>query len=555
MKKYEKKRNQKIFEVLLILKSIYLLMALVALTSTVDINKIDNPIAVAVSAIGVLLFMITYFMLVVYYHKHFVDRSNRIAKVIEIIILLFIFTTIVMFTGGNESPYKFICIFIVLISTIQFGEKHSIITALILSLELILIDFMMSPNKETLSIYFERDLVLIASLLVTAFILSMYVNIEVEYSKDLKRLANVDELTGLFNHRYLQQQLTKVIKDSEEKKENASLLFMDIDYFKNYNDINGHQHGDWVLKKIGIILKESIRENDIVARYGGEEFVAILPNTDKNTAIEIGEKIRKTVEDTYFYAQENQPDENMTISVGVSCYPENGKSKHELINAADDALYRAKFFNKNRVEAYYSVLDEVDDSLYINEKIKKSLKAFISMINKKDKYTYGHTERVVIYSKWFAEFLGLSEEEKIDIKLAAYLHDIGKVELPEELLNKRTKLTDDEFSKIKEHPVVSAELIESMKPFERLTPVVKYHHERYDGRGYPDKLEGEKIPYLSRIITIADSFDAMTSHRPYNFRKSRDEAIEELRNNAGTQFDPALVEKFISMLEKYSDKI
>lgn len=218
MKKYEKKRNQKIFEVLLILKSIYLLMALVALTSTVDINKIDNPITVAVSAIGVLLFMITYFMLVVYYHKHFVDRSNRIAKVIEIIILLFIFTTIVMFTGGNESPYKFICIFIVLIPTIQFGEKHSIITALILSLELILIDFVMSPNKETLSIYFERDLVLIASLLVTAFILSMYVNIEREHSKDLKRLANVDELTGLFNHRYLQQQLTKVIKDSEEKK-------------------------------------------------------------------------------------------------------------------------------------------------------------------------------------------------------------------------------------------------------------------------------------------------------------------------------------------------
>lgn len=555
MEKFEKRRNQKIFDVLLLLKVIYMMIVSVAIASSRSLKKIGNPLVITALAIIVLLFMLIYFLWVAYYKKDLEYCEHKLEDVVEMILLLIIFTIVLLLTGNIKSPYKFISIFLVLIETIQFGKKYSSVIAIILSVELLFMDFIVTQNKESLSVYFGRDLVLIVTLLVTAFVLSIYVDIEREHSKDLKRLANVDELTGLFNHRYLQQQLTKVIKDSEEKKENASLLFMDIDYFKNYNDINGHQHGDWVLKKIGIILKESIRENDIVARYGGEEFVAILPNTDKNTAIEIGEKIRKTIEDTYFYAQENQPDENMTISVGVSCYPENGKSKHELINAADDALYRAKFFNKNRVEAYYSVLDEVDDSLYINEKIKKSLKAFISMINKKDKYTYGHTERVVIYSKWFAEFLGLSEEEKIDIKLAAYLHDIGKVELPEELLNKRTKLTDDEFSKIKEHPVVSAELIESMKPFERLTPVVKYHHERYDGRGYPDKLEGEKIPYLSRIITIADSFDAMTSHRPYNFRKSRDEAIEELRNNAGTQFDPALVEKFISMLEKYSDKI
>ncbi len=328
---------------------------------------------------------------------------------------------------------------------------------------------------------------------------------------------------------------------------------MDIDYFKNYNDINGHQSGDLLLKQIGKILKESIRENDVVARYGGEEFAAILPNTDEESAIEIGEKIRSAIQNTKFVGQENQPNKNITISIGVSSYPTRAISKHQLINTADDALYRAKSFNKNRVESYHSVLDDLCKQMDIKEDTIKSLKTFINMINLKDRYTYGHTERVVIYVKWFAQMLKLKEEHQAQIQIAAYLHDIGKLEIPEEVLNKKGRLTNTEFQMFKDHPEVGVGLIQNIKPFEAFVPLIKHHHERYDGGGYPDGLKGHEIPYLARMLTIADSFDAMTSNRPYNVRKSHEEGIEELRLNAGLQFDPELVEIFIEMLEKYKE--
>ncbi len=341
--------------------------------------------------------------------------------------------------------------------------------------------------------------------------------------------------------------------DSQENIKDLSLLFMDIDYFKNYNDINGHQAGDLLLKQMGRILKNSIRQGDVVARYGGEEFAAILPNTSEEDAIEVGERIRTSIQNTIFKGQENQPDKNITISIGVSSYPRRAINKHQLINTADDALYRAKSFNKNRVESYHSVLDDLCKQMEIPEDTIKSLKTFINMINLKDRYTYGHTERVVIYVKWFAQMLKLKEEDQVQIQIAAYLHDIGKLEIPEDVLNKRERLTDEEFQMFKDHPQVGVDLIQHIKPFKPFIPFIKHHHERYDGRGYPSGLKGQEIPYLARMLTIADSFDAMTSNRPYNVTKNHEEGIQELRANSGAQFDPELVEKFIEMLEKYKD--
>lgn len=356
MNNFEQKRNQKIFEVLVMIKVIYILLGIVAMISSNSMNATGNLVLSAIYASLVLFLIVTYFSWIANYPKYNMERVPKTRDILETILLLVIFIIIIGNTELHESPYKFMSVFIILIGAIQFGRNYSIVVAISSGAIILAVDFLASSNKQALSFYFERDLVLIGALLVTAFILGLYVDIEKEHGKELKTLVNIDELTGLYNHRYFQEYLTKSIEYSNENNNKISLLFMDIDYFKNYNDTNGHQAGDLLLREVGNILKSCIRENDIVARYGGEEFAAILPNTEEESAIVVGERIRKAIENTYFYGQENQPNKNITISIGVSSYPDKSKTKHQLINTADDALYRAKSFNKNRVEAYYNVL-------------------------------------------------------------------------------------------------------------------------------------------------------------------------------------------------------
>lgn len=557
MNEFENIRNKKVFEMLATIKVIYMLLGIVAMISSYTTIKEFNYIVFYVYVVAIILLLIVYF---IWLSKRQYKVINDIAEPrdnIETILLMLICTVIIIATGKENSPYKFLYIFIIIISSIQFGRNYAIYVSILCSILVCGVDVASiyfgsgfnEPAKEVLTGYFQIDIVIVSAFLVTSWILGMYVNIEKEHSYELQILANVDELTGLYNHRYFQESLENIMELADENKTSVSLLFMDIDYFKNYNDMNGHQAGDVLLKEIGTILKSSIRENDVVARYGGEEFAVILPDTNEEDAVKVGERIRMSIEQTYFYGQESQPNKNMTISIGVSSYPLRSNNKHQFINTADDALYRAKSLNKNRVEVYYSVLEEIADHIYIDEETGKSLKRFINMINKKDRYTYGHTERVVIYLGWFANYLELDEKDKLNLKLAAYLHDIGKVEIPEEVLNKKEKLTDSEYELLKQHPTLGVELIKHIKSFEELLPLIKHHHERYDGRGYPDKLSGEEIPYLARVISIVDSFDAITSHRPYNSRRGHDDAIKELKRCAGSQFDPELVEKFIKMIE------
>lgn len=551
MNQFEKARNQKIFEILIVLKLVYVLLAVIAILGSNTLRREIKPEMLVVYASTIPVIIAIYFLWTVYYQKDNIGKKPKFKDIVETVLLLAIFVIILYVTDLYKSQYKFICIFIILIGAIQFGRNYSLSISISSAIIILYADIMLGkrPNQ-----YFEADLVLIGALLATSYILGMYIHVEKEHGNQLITLVNKDELTGLYNHRYFQEHLEKSIEKADKTGEEVSLLFMDIDYFKNYNDINGHQSGDWLLKEVGTILKSCIRQNDIVARYGGEEFAAILPDTKEEYAIIVGERIRQAIQNTHFYGQENQPNKNITISIGVSSYPKRAKNKHQLINTADDALYRAKSFNKNRVETYHNVLEYICSHMEVSEDTVKSLKAFISMINKKDRYTYGHTERVVIYTNWFAEHLELTDEQKIDLKIAAYLHDIGKIEIPEDVLNKKERLTDEEFIMLKQHPTVGVELIQHIEQFKSFIPLIKHHHERYDGRGYPDGLKGEEIPYLARVLTIADSFDAMTSNRPYNIRKSHEEGINELRANAGTQFDPILVEQFIEMLEIFKDE-
>lgn len=551
MHNFETKRKKKLFEIVAIVKIIYILLSIVVVLSVygVDNYNLSSMKIAHITSIGIIFLLIVYQGWLMSYKNEDINRNPQKKDIIETVLFLVLSTILVFISGYETSRYKFIYIFMILVSTIQFGKKYGSVVAIISSIFILGLDLVNMNNSYNVNMYFQIDLVLSGAFALTAWLLGVYVSVEREYSSEMKILANVDELTGLYNHRYFQESLAKSIEEADKNKSEISLLFMDIDYFKYYNDMYGHQAGDKILEQIGKILMENVRDNDIVARYGGEEFAVILPNTSEVEAMRIGEKIRYNIQNNYFYGQETQPNNHITMSIGVSSYPTKSKNKHQLINTSDDALYRAKFFNRNRVEVYYSILEEIAKDTKVEHDIITSIKAFISMINKKDKYMYGHTERVVIYCNSFANYINLDEKDKKTLRFGAYLHDIGKIEIPEAVLNKREKLTDEEFDLLRQHSRNGVELIQHIDSFKDFIPLILHHHERYDGRGYPNGLKGYEIPYLARILTIADSFDAMTSNRPYNTRKSYDQAIIELRRCSGTQFDPELVELFIEMIE------
>lgn len=347
--------------------------------------------------------------------------------VIENFIFIIIFSILIFFSGGHTSQYKFLFLFIIIASTIQMGIKHGLTIACISSVILLGMDLVCIPYAEV-NQYFENDLILAAVFMLTAWPLGYYVKIENEYRKKLAKLANIDGLTEVYNHRFFHETLKNQIMSSKKSKYPISLILLDIDYFKHYNDLYGHQKGDEVLRKIGFILKNNVIIKDIPARYGGEEFTVILPNTSEKEAIFIAEQIRLDVERWKFEGEENQPKGNLTVSVGVSTFPDKAKSDVELIKSADDALYRAKFFNKNRVETYYSILEELKNDIEEDHiDLITSIKTLISVINAKDRYTYAHSERVVMFSKLLGDKLNLCEEDKKVLKYGAYMHDIGKI--------------------------------------------------------------------------------------------------------------------------------
>ncbi len=397
----------------------------------------NNMSAIHIISTTILIFSLIYCIWVFLTTNKFRGRYNKRIYFIENIVLILLFFVVVLGTGTYASQYKFLFLFMIIITTIQSGMKYGIIIACLASFIILIMDIVCAPNL-VVNEYFEQDLILAGVFILTAWPLGFYVKVENEHIEKLESLVNKDGLTDVYNHRFFHDALSKEVIECEEKNEALSMIFIDIDYFKHYNDLYGHQKGDQVLKTIGEILKNNTRKEDIVARYGGEEFAVLLPNTSEQDAINIAEKIRKKIEYTYFEGEENQPNGNLTVSMGISVYPYKAKSDMELIKSADDALYRAKFFNKNRVEAYTSILDELKND--IDEEhidLVTSIKTLISVINAKDRYTYGHVERVVLYSRLLADKLKLSEEDKKNFIYGAYMHDIGKINISREILNKK----------------------------------------------------------------------------------------------------------------------
>lgn len=515
-----------------------------------SMNYANNLFPIYTIIMGALVLSFIYCIWAFSTVKKIHSRYKNHTQLIENFVIIIIFFLVIVMSGANKSDFKFLFLFIIITTTIQSGRKQGLIVACISSISILAIDLIFA-NGSPVNEYFQNDLIMAGVFILTAWPLGFYVDIANDHIQELKSLANEDGLTGVYNHRYFHDILRTKIIFSEKEKTPVSVIFIDIDYFKHYNDLYGHQKGDEVLRIIGSLLKKNVRKEDIVARYGGEEFSIILPDTSENDAILIAEAIRKTIEEAYFEGEENQPSGKLTVSLGISVYPEKAKNDVELIKSADDALYRAKFFRKNRVETYTSILDELKKDIEEEHiDLITSIKTLISVINAKDRYTYGHIERVVFYCRLLADKINLSEEDRNALIYGAYMHDIGKINIAKEILIKQMPLNNDEWEALKLHPANGVEIIEPVKSLENIIPLILHHHERYDGKGYPDNLKGEDIPYLARILTVVDSFDAMTSNRPYNKRKTYKEGIDELIRCSASQFDPNIVNSFIEVIKE-----
>lgn len=375
------------------------------------------------------------------------------------------------------------------------------------------------------------------------------------FLEDVEKQAVTDSLTGLYNHREFQKRLTEETERGLRYGKEFSLLMLDIDHFKNVNDTHGHPVGDAILKEVVTLIRKCVRNVDICARYGGEEFTVILPETGGEQAKIVAERIRKSMDDGSFVVTSGHP-VHITVSVGVASFPRDANSRERLITVTDEALYFAKEGGRNRVCSYSETLkstiekDQTKLAGLLKDPEMKTFHDLAAAIDAKSPYTRGQTEQVVQYGDRLAEALNLNQEDKRSLQLAGLLHNIGMVSVPDRLLNKPGPLSVEERKIIQAHPGLAQMLIQGTTRLESVLPAILYHHERFDGAGYPNGLLGEEIPYLARVLGLIEAYQAMISVRPYRPRLTPDEAVKELRQNAGTQFDPRLVEIFTAILTR-----
>ena len=364
-----------------------------------------------------------------------------------------------------------------------------------------------------------------------------------------ERMARVDSLTGLLNRRSLDEILPREIGRHSRYGGVFSLVILDLDSFKSLNDNYGHLAGDEILRQIGAIIKNTIREADQAFRYGGDELAILLPHTPVNAAFKVAERIR-----LQSFAKLELGPIPITLSLGLSCWPENGLGPDDILASADVALYQAKKRGGNR-SVCFSVdlkpLMKVQSKLVDSGDNSNALSTIYSLaatVDSRSQLVRNHSKLVHDYTVVFAEELGLGPLEITRLGACALLHDIGKIGISDEILNKKDTLTEEEWKVIKSHPVLGAAIASHSSQLSQCIQGILHHHERYNGEGYPDGLRGEEIPLESRILAIADSFVAMTSLRPYSQALTYEAAIEELKSGAGKQFDPNLIKVFINRI-------
>jgi diguanylate cyclase (GGDEF)-like protein len=392
--------------------------------------------------------------------------------------------------------------------------------------------------------------------------------------REQARAAVTDAVTGLPNHRAVMSRLEEEVSHCQRTNDTCAVLFIDLDHFKRINDTWGHRAGDAILREIAGRLRAFLRLEDFVGRYGGEEFAIVLIGANGKSAHHAAERLRETIasESCMWLAEDTQLAVPIvvTCSIGIAVYSLHGITREELVENADRAMYKAKHSGRNCVRSA-----DVNDNIPLLARTKnhdelassqrsgndllpgshnttiQTVQALTAAASVHDWGTDEHAHRIILLAEATARVLKQPEEELHVLRLAAMLHDIGKIGIPDAILHKPGPLTNEEWIVMRQHPEMGRQILEQTGGvFQHLASIVVAHHERWDGHGYPRGLAAEAIPITARILSVVDAYDAMISRRSYREPLSVAEARAELQHYAGSQFDPRVVTAFLQVLDE-----
>ncbi|HWJ46541.1 MAG TPA: diguanylate cyclase, partial [Candidatus Udaeobacter sp.] len=399
----------------------------------------------------------------------------------------------------------------------------------------------------------------------------------------LQQQSITDGLTGIKTRRFFWEALSAEWKRASRSGRPFSVVLIDLDKFKEVNDTMGHFEGDLVLARVGRLLEQKSRQSNVVARYGGDEFIVLMPETGSEQAQVLAERLRQWLASDPMLAEHH-----ITGSFGVASFPMHGFSIEDIIRVADAGMYVSKRSGGNlvstaqeyvegqdfarqrqQISAYIEgflqrehngpeQLEELTSTLYKLcggeqdckvQLLREAIESLSRAAESREVATAGHGDLVARYSEVIARALGLSSEETADLVFAARVHDVGKIFVPEPILNKPGPLNDDEFFQVKLHPQIGAEIVGKIPRSDMMREAIEHHHQRFDGSGYPDGLRGEQVPLWARIIGLADAYANMVTEQSFSAARTPDQALDELSKMSGTRFDGMLVRLLIRGLK------
>jgi diguanylate cyclase (GGDEF)-like protein/putative nucleotidyltransferase with HDIG domain len=358
-----------------------------------------------------------------------------------------------------------------------------------------------------------------------------------------------DGLTGLLNHGAIVAELAGKLEKARSEGGAIAIGLLDLDNFRALNDNHGHPAGDEALRRVARVLREELADRTPLGRFGPDEFLAIAPPevaNDLEPAIE-RLRIRLATISLQFGSSERLP---VTVSAAIAEFPVHADATTELLSVATVALGEAKASGGDAVRVAHPA--EADRRVAESRSFDV-LKGLIIAVDTKDRYTVRHSEDVARYATFLAERIGLDPEQRRTLRVAGLLHDVGKIGVPDAILRKPAALTSSEYDIVKQHVALGHLIVRDMANLEQVRAGIRYHHERWDGTGYLDRLGGEEIPLIARLLSVADAFSAMTSSRPYRQALDIREALKRLEDGAETQFDPTLVKVFVAGIETAED--